>query len=208
MSLRGTRARINKWANAPRPATLQNQVSALRRQVNKNKAETLFHRSHDSITNNAGGGTKSVNLLPTQNLINDSGFRDDVTGDRWLNKYLKYKIYLEPHVVKCRLVAYIPKKSGNRFTPLSYTSFPDPSAFTVLRDKLVSIGHVDDILRSEARYAIVDTLKLRDRQTIYNSDSGVLERGELVVFIQTDSIDTVAGSKLYDYGYEVVYSNK
>lgn len=208
MSLRGTRKRINKWYNAPRPPTLQNQITSLRRQVNKNRAETLYHRSFGSINSNPGGGLLLTNLLPTDNLITSGSFRDNVTGDRWVNKVLKLRFYVEPDCNKFRVVMYIPKKAGNRFTPSNFCAIPDPSAFTVHRDFLMNTNDRDDINRSDTRLSYSPNINFKSRQSVYNSDSGILERGELVVLIMTDGVDILGGKKQYEYGYQLVYSNK
>jgi len=206
--LRGTRARVNKWQNGSQKITLQNQITSLKRQVNRNKAETLYFRYDGQIDGPAGSGNKIHNLIPTHNLITNPHFRTDVTGDRWINKFLKLKFYIEPDVNAFRIVAYIPKKTGNRFTPSRFTAFPDPSAFTILRDKLLTRTETDDIDRIASRQAYTTTINLRNRQSVYNSNNAILEKGELVVMLMSNGSDSTAGTKQYDYAYELIYCNK
>jgi len=206
--LRGTRNRVNKWQNASQKITLQNQISSLRRQVNKNKAETLYYRRDGEIDGQTTTGIETHNLVPTQNLIANSNFRNDVTGDRWINKFLKLKFYLEPDCHSFRIIAYIPKKTGQRFTPSRMTTFPDPSAFTILRDKLITKTTADDIDRISSRQAYTTTINLRDRQTVYNSTNATLEKGELVVTILSRGSANGSENKQYDYSYELIYQNK
>jgi hypothetical protein len=128
MNLRGTyrKAEINK-ALSGRP-TLQNQISALRRQVNSQKPETQYFRVGSNHTS-TGTVVEQKNHLCTDSLISSTNFRDKVTGDEWCNKMLRMKFNFEPDCEYARIIVYVPKKAGDRFTPSTFktVTHPDPS---------------------------------------------------------------------------------
>lgn len=201
--LRGTGIHSGKSALAKR-VTLQNQITSLQRQVNRNKAETQYF----SIYGNANATTTSpeqVNHLVTDTLINSSDFRTRITGDQWINKSLNFRLQIHSKCTALRYVIYVPKKSGNRFIPTSYkfVQQPDPTAFWVLSDRCISRNTVN-YGSSEMSQHVSLNVSLKNLGTQFNSESSVLERGDIVIAIISDG-DT---GLRYDYAYQLTYCNK
>lgn len=200
MPLRGSVAKqeMHRVLNA-RP-TLQNQITALRRQVNQQKPETQYYRV-SGTHNSTGIGIGQNNHLVTSSLIGSANFRQNVTGDQWANIALNLKFTMAPACQIARVLVYVPKKSGSRFTPASNgtVEHPDPSSFWVVSDTY--IRHNDNSTQEPASRRF----NLKKLKTIYDSNAVSIERGEIVL---TVIYDTAASSgQLYSYGYELVYSN-
>lgn len=200
MSLRGTRTKAQYAQMATRP-TLQNQITALKRKVAQQKPETQYFRvsgTHDSSTT---PGVAQVSYLPTSSLISSLLFRDNVTGDHWANSYLKFKMFMEPDCKLCRIICYVPRKSGSRFTPGSnqLTSIVDPSSFWVVGDHYLTHD------AAGVHTARTFNWNLRKLRTIYDSNSAAIEKGEIVITVLTES--STASLRQWSYGYELMYNN-
>jgi hypothetical protein len=198
--LRGTRNK-RTYAMLNTKPTLQNQISALRAKVNSQKPET----QHYQVANNhiSGGtvATETVNLLPTSSLIGSTNFRQNVTGDKWTNIALRFKLNLEPDAKMARIICYVPKKTGDRFSPGSYatTTIPDPSSFWVISDSYVNPD------TTAQNTCITRNFNLKKMKTIYDSNTTTLERGEIVVAIISEP--GTAYTLQYSYGYDLIYHN-
>lgn len=200
-ALRGTwrKQQINK-ALAGRP-TLQNQITSLRRQVNSQKPETQFYRFQGNHTS-LGTDVEQVNILPTATLIGSTGFRDKVTGDEWSNMALKMKFNMTDSCEYARIICYVPKKSGDRFAPSTFSTVthPDPSSYWVISDTYVNHTGSSNNNKSISKYFPLKKLK-----TIYDSNAVEITKGEVVV---TVILKPKAGaSVMYSYGMELVYNN-
>lgn len=201
--LRGTNQRRSNAVFNQR-TTLQNQITAIKAQVSKNKPETQYYLT-DGTIDSVGLFNEISNIPVTANLIASTGFRDTVTGDRWANQSLKLTTYLAPDCTHYRQLIYVPKKVGNRFAPsltaITFTAVPDKNAFWVLSDKLVSTSETG------AGYkAIKTSVNFKGLHTLYNSSSAILERGEIVVCFITNG--TNAATSQLSYGIELAYNNK
>lgn len=200
MNLRGTyrKSEINK-ALSGRP-TLQNQISALRSQVNRQKPETQFYRFAGNH-NSTGTTIEQQNHLVTQTLISSTNFRDKVTGDEWANSLLKMKFNMEKDCKYARIIVYVPKKAGDRFTPSTFKSVtqPDPSSFWILADFFVN--HKDN----NTNEAITRQFSLRKLKTIYDSNAAAITKGEVLFTVIAQP--TTALTLQYSYGIELVYNN-
>lgn len=198
--LRGTYKK--KWAAAyaKRP-TYQNQIDALKVQVGKNKPETQYFRAAGNHTSSATA-VEITNLLPTGSLIAATSFRDRVTGDKWVNKFLKMRFVATDDCEAMRVIVYFPKKTGTRFAPSSFalTDIPDPSAFWILRDSTYTEKD------ASGRFNFEMAIPLRGKHTLYDSDSTNIERGELVICVMSQG--RTASTLQYNYGYELGFSNK
>lgn len=200
MTLRGTyrKEQINK-ALSGRP-TLQNQITALRRQVNSQKPETQFYRFSGNHTS-TGTAVEQVNILPTGTLIGSTGFRDKVTGDEWSNMALKMKFNWEVDCEYARVICYVPKKAGDRFAPATFktVTHPDPSSFWVIGD--FYMNHKDASTNEQTNHYF----PLRKLKTIYDSNAASIQRGEVIV---TVILKPKTNATLqYTYGTELVYHN-
>lgn len=197
--LRGTKRKQTYALLNTRP-TLQNQITALKRQVAEQKPETQYFR----VANNhvsAAAAVEQANHLVTQSLIADPGFRNFVTGDQWANLWLNLKFTIQPDCKLARILCYVPKKSGQRFNPASFkmTTLPDPSAFWVISDSFVN--HID----SNTATAINKKFNLRKLKTLYDSQNTSIERGEIIITVIYEA--GTAATRQYDYGWELVYHN-
>lgn len=197
--LRGSYKKYAKYQRNTKP-TLQNQITSLKYKVGSLKPETQYFRGVGNHTSTSGS-TEITNLLPTGNLIASSGFRDNVTGDRWVNKFLKLRFVAEPANTLLRVIVYFPKKPGTRFTPSSFAtvSIPDPSTMWVLMDKTVTEKD------ASGKFSFDALINLKGKHTIYDSNSATIERGELIVAVMSAGTAT---SLQYSYGYELGYCNK
>lgn len=201
--LRGTRTRYNKAAFASKP-TLQNQISALRNQVSKNKPETIHYRGEGTYDASSAGRYIS-NVLITQNVINWTQFRNNITGDKWRNLSLDISLGFMPSEGANRVLVYVPRKSGQRYTPSSQelNAYPDPSAFWVISDDLIQ--KQDAYPTGEVRTVYKKKINLRGLHTIYNSDSTVLEKGEIILCVIGDPMSGLGNQ--YEYGYHLKLQN-
>ncbi len=180
--------------------TLQNQITALKAQVSKNKAETQYFRVSGNHV--SGAGTLSTrNYRVTDSLINDVNFRDNVTGDKWVNKFLKLRFLAEADCKALRIVVYFPKKAGTAFNPTSFAlaAIPDPSSFWVIMDRTITEKDASGKFSTEA------FLNLWGKHTLYDSNAGSIERGELIMTVISEQPATTFS---YTYGYELGYCNK
>lgn len=201
--LRGTLNKRYKAAIAAGRPTLQNQVDALKVQVGKNRAETQYYRGSGVHTSGGtAGATEITNIVPTTNLVASGTFRDKVTGDKWVNKFLKLRFVSTDDCQVLRVIVYFPKRAGTRFAPSSFrlTEIPDPSAFWVLRDQTFTQKDASGRMNAEMM------IGLRGKMTLYDSDSALLERGELVVCVMSQG--STATTTQFNYGYELAYCNK
>ena len=113
--LRGTRSKQSASVWGKRQ-TLQNQITALKSQVNRQKPETQYYFTDGVITTTDGNDLISHHSV-TDTLINDASFRNQVTGDRWANQALNLRSYLTSDNIQCRILVYVPKVPGDRFSP-------------------------------------------------------------------------------------------
>lgn len=202
-NLRGTRQK--KWAAAyaKRP-TYQNQIDALARRVSRQRPETQFFRKSDTIPHASGSGLALYTITPTLDQIGAIDFRDNITGDKWRLKGLKMLFDFDVAITDYRILAYYPKKAGNRFNPLGgvsgFTEIPDPTAFDVLVDKMGG--------RTNSVHKMHDTifLSLKNRMVQYNSDSTILEKADLCIAVLYVSSST-SGTAV-SLSYSLAYSNQ
>lgn len=204
--LRGT---LKRRRNNAQP-TLQNQITSLRRQVERNKPETQYFRIRNNFYSSAATSVQQLNLNVTETLIGSSDFRNNVTGDLWTNARLDFRTYLTPDCNQFRIVIYVPKKSGNRFNPSQYpfVTIPDPTAFTIYHDKTYTrdYDNINSNNTKKPHQYVHRFLSLRNMMTKYNSESAIIERGEIIVSIIFDpqTALTLQG----DYSYMLTYANK
>lgn len=180
--------------------TLQNQITALKAQVSKNKAETQYFRSAGDHVSGAAG-VETTHYLITDSIVNSSGFRDNITGDKWVNKFLKLRFVGNDDCNLLRILIYFPKKAGTSFSPSSHkrTAIPDPSSFWVVMDRTITEKDASGKFSTEA------FLNLLGKHTLYDSNASSIERGELIMTVISEGAPS---STLYSWGYELGYCNK
>lgn len=199
--LRGTSRKQQRAAFNQRP-TLQNQITALKAQVSRNKPETQYYRVSGSYSA-PSAGIKITNIPITTDLIGSSSFRDNVTGDKWRNLMTKFKLTVgSSNIGAIRVLCYVPKTAGDRFAPASneFTEFPDPSAFWVLSDDLLQKPN-DDANTSKV-YS--KAYNYKGMHTLYNSNAASLEKGECVI---TVIVQAAGAGTVYQYGFMHTYQN-
>lgn len=198
--LRGTQKKRKTYAVLNARPTLQNQITALKVQVSKQKPETQYYRvSGVHTTTSANLETTHYNI--TLGLVNSLTFRDNVTGDRWSNLALNMKYFMSPDCDSMRILAYVPKKPGSRFSPASnqMTEHPDPSSFWVIHDSY--IVHSNDAQSTPTSRK----LSLKSLKTIYDSNAGAIEKGEVIITLI--SWTPGGAGTAYSYGHELVFNN-
>lgn len=181
--------------------TLRNEVLALKRQVNMQKPETQYFRATGYLTNSTTNVTLH-NFNVTDSLINATDFRDNITGDRWRNKYLIIN-FTAINSARCRLLVYSPRKAGNTFGlsggATDFVVCLDPTAFWVMKD--INFGKkqgTEDTTRTVR-------IPLSNLVTEYNSQNDIIERGEIRIAIVSKAY--TAGDQVAELGYNLVYSN-
>lgn len=201
-NLRGTYAK--KWdaAYAKRP-TLQNQITTLRRQVNQQKPETQWFRASGTLNAGPPGLIQVVQIAPITTQILASDFRDGVLGDQWKIKGLKLVLNAETQVTDHRVVIYKTKRAGTSWNPSQaaspFTEIPDPTAFTVVHDRVYS--RLTTVNKQSSIHSLPLTSNVR-----YDSNSTVLEAGEFKIAILYYT-GTNSG-KAIDYSYCMAFENK
>lgn len=204
MPLRGTVRKQNERAIYNQRPTLQNQITRLQSQVARNKPETLYFRSSSDYTA-ASLGRYQINILPTSSLIGSTEFRNNVTGDKWRNLTVDFSALLKNTNAVFRIMCYVPKKTGERFTPSSeeFNRHPDPSAFWVISDEIVTNMNTNSNNASKNR-GYKKRFNLKGLHTLYNSSSANLEKGEIVISVLGSAASI--GSQ-FEYGWELKYQN-
>lgn len=199
--LRGTAKKRKTYAILNARPTLQNQLTALKAQVSKQKPETQYYRATGTHTS-ASLSVETTHYNITASLINSVNFRDNVTGDRWTNLALSLKYFMGINTDVMRVLVYVPKREGTRFAPATnpFTEHPDPSSYWIISDFYVT--HRD----STTSEAIMRRVKLKSLKTIYDSNSGQIEKGEVIVTIMSWTPGGT-GATAYQYGHELVYNN-
>lgn len=198
--LRGTARKHERKVFNQRP-TLQNQITALRRQVNQAKPETQYMRIQGNKYN-PNDLVHITNYNITQTLVNLTNFRDNVTGDQWRNLFLKLHLNIANTNKLFRVMLYVPRTVGERFSPSSneFVSIPDQSSYWVIYDRILNDRDVNGY------HHLQKTLSLRNLKTIYDSNKASIEKGEIVLSIITQGT-TNASTLQYDYAYELGYQN-
>lgn len=201
--MRGT---VKKWNGSPygRSPTLANKLAKLEREVKRSKPE-LQHFIKSGFITWSSAGVLSTQLAATRELINDASFRDQVTGDKWVNANLMVKLAAtSASVQRLRVVVYCHKRAGTTTygftnTTSNFRDILDPTAIDVIGDYMVENQSSNSpILRSFR-------LPLRMRQTQYNSGADTIDRNAVQIAIIGES--TATGIQLY-YAYKLSFYNK
>jgi len=194
--LRGTKAFQSR-----RAPTLVNKVNRLERQVNRQKPETI-HWIDSAIFNNPTASFAFVDFDVTRLFIDDTRFRDDITGDKWYQHSLKLKLHFNVPIQGLRVVIYTPKRSGTTNSGLaansvSWTAILDPTAFKVHLDRYYNSTNTSD----EPKLNIFTTVKSLCQ---YNSEVDIIDRNNIrVAFLW----ETKAAGDLR-YSWDLTVTNK
>lgn len=188
-------------SKSSRGTPLAYKLRQLDRKINALRPEITNFRS--SFTPTTAAGLTISNRLITNNFKTDSLFNETVIGDRYINHWLKFRIYCGSSFDQCRVTVYFTKRPGTVFvstpTLANFVKIPDPAYVTVLYDHTFPAGN------DNAGINAVGNVNLRKWQTIINRTSAdQIEKGELVMTVQT--IGTSASS--YDGSYQLYFSNK
>ena len=125
--LRGTRSKQSASVWSKRQ-TLQNQITALKAQVSSNRPEIQHYFTKGTIVS-TDSSDKISHFSLTNALIDDANFRNDVTGDKWSNLGLHLRTYFNNDNTSARILIYVPKVPGERFSPNGniFVTLPDRS---------------------------------------------------------------------------------
>lgn len=200
MPLRGTVKKQEQYRVLNARPTLQNQISALKAQVNRQKPETQYFRV-SGVRTSTTTAIEQVNFLVTDSLISSTNFRQNVTGDQWTNIALNLKMNMTSDCYGCRIICYVPKKAGTRFTPSSQqmVAHLDPSSFWTISDTYMNHQDTSSNEFTSRRF------NLKKLKTLYDSNVGTIERGEVIISVIY--FPKTAAQAQFSYGYELVYNN-
>jgi len=193
------------------PPTLANKLKKLERQVAKNKPELLQFRYNDTIANTVVG-TNVFNIDISDDLTKWGSFRDNVTGDKWVNRQIHLNCFTEIDLIECaRLVVYMPKNAFSIWSPSTGFEFvdqPDISAFKVLHDKIVypNSSLIDTVNGGGSRFSCHAKVNMNNT-TVWNSSSGNFEKNRLRAVLIYSTPQDVANIQ-FNYGYSYLFTNK
>jgi len=159
------------------PRTLTAKVNSLSKAVNANKNERQYFIKETALSTPAGVTGFHVNTISCiQDQLADSNFPFTISGDKWNLHSLRLQ------GVSARTVVYIPKRSGQRFTPLSFNEIPDPKQWTILMDSTFQQYAENSGTAYDFKRAI--DLNINRGVLINRNGAGagsVIERGDLVI---------------------------
>ena len=183
--------------------SIQNQLNTLKRQVGRNTpAKEFWRKTYAKAPVGAGHNQTTIDL--TSDFINNVNFRDTVNGDKFNNWWGHLNITSVAGVKNCRIVAYVPKKPGTTWAPAlsgsGYVDHADPHAFWVIADRQMTLEQTTYPSTMKVR------LNLRGMQTLYNTSSSVLERGDIRILIMWDTVNT-SGTDVF-LGAQLCVSDK
>lgn len=180
--LRGTSKPTNTTYHSRYPIkkTLGQEVAALKRKVSKNKAAPYSFRQvlqFDAPTVAGAYVLHTINL--TDRFVTSSTYHDNVTGDWFINKSLNLKMTLVGDLLRYRVIVYKPRRVGTSFAPgenaAGYVSHPDAAAFNVMRDVYSAP------IEADSPRSISLRIPLRDMKTCFDTDTNLIEQGEIKV---------------------------
>lgn len=183
--LRGTVNKANAYWSRPKPPTLKNQVQRLERQVARNRPERQYF-TDGTNTSSFSLGYSSVDTDITSELVGSAGFRNKITGDKWMNESLKFMFYTSNGQINhVRVVIYSHKRPGASVSwgtgISSLNLLPDPSAVKIYYDRTFNqVASASTQIHGQG-FALCKSL------TLYNSDSGTIERNAIRIAFIVDS---------------------
>jgi len=202
--LRGTRAKQSASVWGKRQ-TLQNQITALKSQVSQNKPEVQHFFSRGEIISD--NSADKISHFSLSNAVKDDPeFRLHVTGDKWQNIGLYLRTYFTSDNTAARILIYVPKVPGDRFSPNSnrFVTLPDPRNYWILRD--ITVDRTDRSGQSGSQ--VVNTYAdFKKLITEYNQGNDDIMKGEIVVTFMTNG-SSGSPSPQMEYGMKLTYHNK
>lgn len=178
------------------------QIATLRRMITLNKQQVSGYDDGTSLTVPASttNGITQYNL--TTRFTGSTDYPKTVLGDRFVNKSLWFRYRCDAAGLdRLRVVVYWARKAGNTWNPTGFQDIPDPSAFIVLMDKMhFPTGNPTATVSNTYKIA------LKNRQTVWNYSSSVLESGSLNLLFFYDN--TAAASKGINWATRLNFANK
>jgi hypothetical protein len=178
------------------------QIQSLRKMIGSTKPSVNNHDATATAAIPASSTNNTLTINVTSGFTGSTNYEKLVLGDRFVNKKIQLRVAFEGNdadstgLVKARIVVYWARKPGTSFVPTEPTSIPDPAAFTVLYDRM-QWPLQDSANLSNNTNTI--TIPLRDRITVFNQSSSVIEAGELKILIMTDNNAITAKGIRYEY---------
>lgn len=187
-----------------RPPTLNNRLQRLEHKVNRIKPEIQeFRVNRTTLTSLNALYSNEVDFSPTENLRDDSTFRDRVTGDKWMSKGLLLRWFNDDgQVYVNRVVIYMPSRAGSSWaasTNGNYSDIPDSTAFKVLFDQTYTQKFALEYLNGKIYIPI-------NRICMVNSDGtgDPIDKGNLRVKMYWGS---GVGTTNMEYAYSYFFHN-
>lgn len=184
-----------------RKSNVQAQIDALNRRVSQNKAANCYFRQTVEPNAIAGIGGEEYNI--TTDLVSDTSYDKNVSGDTFVNKYLKLSGLVDYANTAFRVIVYRPVKAGNTYAlptdKMELVRIPDPAAFHIYADFYVNQKETTTDLGWK-RY-----IPLRNLQTIYNRSSSTLEKGDIHIQFLWDKTNS---AKPHATSMQLCYTDK
>lgn len=191
--LRGTKGTSNTVVvRTSRPKTVKEEIRALKRKVALYRNAPHFHSVRSTLNSAGAGSWSQFELDITNAFVTSSTYHDNVTGDEYLNNSLQTKIDVGQDVAKCRMIVYVPKNPLVKFIPSNdqagHITQPDPNSFWILKD--VYINHNTDVFNTATTY----WCNLRKMRTVFNTDSDIVEKGRVWIYVHYLNTATASGN--------------
>lgn len=188
------------------PPTLQNELYRLKRKVARITPGLNYFTRTATLSSSeiAPFSYHVVTVTPTEDFIADAAYRTLITGDDFLNKFIKLKYTGNTTVIQqVRIVVYVPMKPTTLFQPQSdasgFVTIPDPNAFRVLYDSMKVNPNSLQPLHWQ------HTIQLRNLMTVYNGSSSTIEKGNLKICVMYQNLTDELGGVL---GWQLVTQDK
>lgn len=179
------------------------QIASLRKMINLNKQQTSNYYASLSHTIPAGIAYTLQTVSLTSNFTGSTEFPKQVIGDRYINKALHLRFDHNQDFPRFRVVVYWARRAGNTFTPASIVDQADPAAFIVLKDWVIYPKQSDGLGPGHNTYRI----NLKNKLTVFNFSSSVLESGDLKMAILSYN-DSASATRALIYTTRLMLANK
>lgn len=181
--------------------TVQNQIAALNRKINRQRPAKCYFRALLQPAASAGVGFNEVTV--SSSIIADGEYRNNVTGDVYINKWIKLNGISDLSTEVLRVVVYRPLKTGNSYTgPVTQGDLVrllDPAAFHVYHDSFVNkTSETND-------HGYKRFINLGNLRTVYNGSASSLESGDLRVMWMWKKTNSAVP---HDTSLQICYTDK
>lgn len=187
--------------------SLKQEVDALKRRVSRNTPAPYTFRQALEFQAPALAGNyviDTVNL--TDNFVTSGTYHDNVTGDWFVNNWLKLRFTTVSDCIRMRVVVYCPRRVGTSFIPASsaggFVSQPDITAFKVYRDV------TSDLMENSSPRTLDLWIPFSGMKTCFDTDTNLIEKNEIKVLVMLQSSTLASPSILTTMGSQLSIADK